>query len=200
MKQIRVTIAMLAAVWTLTTAGSAVAQTPAPSVPVSVAKSAIKKIRLHTPVGATMDVSVIDQVGTLLYTGALRAKDARGTSLNLANLPDGHYYVTATNNDIWMSQGFTVRNDQVSIDAQNVTELVRPALVAYAKNKYEIVMPGVKTLTVAIYDRMNDLVFTKSFGSYGEVHRFDLSSLPSGDYTFVYGPEQKQFTERVAIK
>lgn len=191
---------MLAVALTLTTAGSAVAQTTTQVSPVSIAKSAIKKIRLHTPAGATMDVSVIDQVGTVLYSGSLKAKDQRGTSINLANLPDGHYYVTATNNDMWMSQGITVRNDQVSVDAQNVTELVRPELVAYAKNKYELVMPGVKTLTVAIYDRMNDLVFTKSFGSGGEVHRFDLSSLPSGDYTFVYGPEQKQFSERVAIK
>lgn len=200
MKQIRVSIAMLLIAGTLTTAGSAVAQTPAHKAPVSVIKSAVKKIRLQTPVGSTMDVSVIDQAGTILYSGVLRAKDSRGTSLNLANLPDGRYYVTTTNNDMWMSQGITLRNDQVSIDAQNVTELVRPALVAYAQNKYEVVMPGVKTLTVAIYDRMNDLVFTKSYGSTGEVHRFDLSSLPTGDYTFVYGPEQKQFTERVAIK
>ncbi|WP_375446756.1 T9SS C-terminal target domain-containing protein [uncultured Fibrella sp.] len=200
MKQIRVTIAMLAAALTLTAAGNAVAQTPAQGAPVQIVKSAIKKIRLQTPAGATMDVSVIDQTGTVLYSGAVRAKDNRGTSLNLANLPDGRYYVTATNNDFWMSQGILVRNDQVTVDAQNVTEVVRPALVAYAKNKYEVVMPGVKTLNVAIYDRMNELVFTKSFGSSGEVHRFDLSSLPTGEYTFVYGPEQKQFTEHVAIK
>lgn len=192
---------MLAVALTLTAAaGSAVAQTPVSNAPVKVVKSSVKKIRLQTPVGATMDVSVIDQTGTVLYSGQLRAKDSRGTSLNLASLPDGRYYVTATNNDVWMSQGIVVRNDQVSVDAQNVTEVVRPALVAYAKNKYEVVMPGVKSLTVAIYDRLNDLVFTKSFGSAGEVHRFDLSSLPLGDYTFVYGPEQKQFTERVAIK
>lgn len=200
MKQIRVTIAMLAAALTLTAAGSAAAQTPAQGAPVQIVKSAIKKIRLQTPAGATMDVSVIDQTGTVLYSGAVRAKDNRGTSLNLANLPDGRYYVTATNNDFWMSQGILVRNDQVTVDAQNVTEVVRPALVSYATNKYEVVMPGVKTLNVAIYDRMNELVFTKSFGSNGEAHRFDLSSLPTGEYTFVYGPEQKQFTEQVAIK
>ena len=200
MKQIRLTIAMLAVALTLSAAGSAVAQTSSVFGPVKVAKSATKKVRIHTPVGASLDISLIDQAGTLLYAGTVKAKDLRGTSVNLANLPDGRYYLTATNNDIWMSQGLTVRNDQVVVDAQNVTEVVRPALVAYAKNKYEVAMPGVKSLTVAIYDRMNDLVFTKSFGSDGEVHRFDLSSLPSGDYTFVYVPEQKQFTERVAIK
>ncbi|ARK12717.1 hypothetical protein [Fibrivirga algicola] len=200
MKQIRLTIAMLAVAFTLTAAGSAAAQTSTVAGPVKIAKSATKKVRIHTPVGTTLDISLIDQAGTLLYAGTVKAKDLRGTSVNLANLPDGRYYLTATNNDLWMSQGLTVRNDQVVIDAQNVTEVVRPALVSYAKNKYEVAMPGVQSLTVAIYDRMNDLVFTKSFGSDGEVHRFDLSSLPSGDYTFVYGPEQKQFTERVAIK
>ncbi|MEZ0483696.1 T9SS C-terminal target domain-containing protein [Fibrella aquatica] len=200
MKQIRVTIAMLAVALTLTTAGSVVAQSSTVNGPVKVAKSAAKKVRLQTPVGATMDVAVIDQIGTVLYAGSFRAKDSRGTSLNLSNLPEGRYFITATNDDVWMSQGIMVNNDQVSVDAQNVTEVVRPALVSYAQNKYELVMPGVNSLTVAIYDRMNDLVFTKSFGSAGEVHRFDLSSLPSGDYTFVYGPSEKQFTERVAIK
>lgn len=199
MKHIRITLATLALMWSLTTTGSAVAQPTPPAMPVTVSKSAIKKVRLQAPIGQSMDVAVIDQAGTVLYQGSLRAQDRRGVSLNLMNLPDGRYYVTATNNDVWMSQGISVRNDQVSIDAQNVTELVRPALVAYARNKFEVAMPGVQRLSVAIYDRTNDLVFTKEFPT-GDVYRFDLSALPIGDYTFIYGPQQKQFTEHVAIK
>ncbi|MEZ0607707.1 T9SS C-terminal target domain-containing protein [Fibrella sp. WM1] len=199
MNQVRLTIATLLAAWTLGTAEMAVAQTTDKPSTVNVLKSGVKKVRLFSPVNTPVDVAVIDLTGNLLYQGTLRSLDKRGALLNLVNLPDGRYYVTATNDGFWMSQGLTIRNDVVSVDAQNMTELTKPVLTTYAQNKYELVTPGVKELTVSIYDRMNDLVFSKSFGQ-GNTHRFDLSSLPAGDYTFVYGPSQKQFTERVAIK
>jgi hypothetical protein len=199
MKTIRLTIATLLAAWTLSTASVAVAQRTDSPKSAIVLKSGAKKVRLTTPTNVPVDVAVVDDAGTLLYQGTVRFRDSRGVSLNLQNLPDGHYYVTATNDAFWMSQGLTVRNELVSVDAQNVTELVKPALTAYAQNKYELVMPGVKDLSVAIYDRLNELVYTKSFET-GDTHRFDLSSLPTGSYTFIYGPAQKQFTEQVAIK
>ncbi|CCH00450.1 hypothetical protein FAES_2441 [Fibrella aestuarina BUZ 2] len=199
MNHVRLTIATLLAAWTLGTAEMAVAQTADKPSTVNVLKSGVKKVRLFSPVNTPVDVAVIDLTGNLLYQGTLRSLDKRGALLNLVNLPDGRYFVTATNDGFWMSQGLTIRNDVVSVDAQNMTELTKPVLNTYAQNKYELVTPGVKELTVSIYDRMNDLVFSKSFGQ-GTTHRFDLSSLPAGDYTFVYGPSQKQFTERVAIK
>lgn len=199
MNHVRLTIATLLAAWTLGTAEMAVAQTADKPSTVNVLKSGVKKVRLYSPVNTPVDVAVIDLTGNLLYQGTLRSLDKRGALLNLVNLPDGRYFVTATNDGFWMSQGLTIRNDVVSVDAQNMTELTKPVLNTYAQNKYELVTPGVKELTVSIYDRMNDLVFSKSFGQ-GNTHRFDLSSLPAGDYTFVYGPSQKQFTERVAIK
>ena len=191
---------MLAAAWLLTTAEAAVAQHQNPDSPVTIAayKSGGKRIRLATPINTPVDVAVMDEQGTLLHQSTIRASDQRGILLNLKNLPDGKYYVTATNNDFWMSQGVTVNNDQVLVNARNVTELIRPVVTAYAKNKFEVAMPGVEKLTVSIYNPTNDLVYTQSFGS-GNRHRFDLSSLPNGQYTFVYGPEQKQFTERIAI-
>ncbi|MBO0936838.1 T9SS C-terminal target domain-containing protein [Fibrella sp. HMF5335] len=200
MKTIQLTVAMLTAAWLLNTAPVAVAQHTNPDSPVTVAalKSGGKRIRLVTPANAAVDVAVIDEQGTILHQSTIQANDKRGVLLNLQNLPDGRYYLTATNNDFWVSQSVTVRNQQAIVDARNVTELVRPALTVYAKNKVEVAMPGVEKLTVSIYNRTNDLVFTQSFGS-GNRHRFDLSSLPGGQYTFVYGPEQKQFTERIAI-
>ena len=200
MKTIRLTVAMLTAAWLLTTAEGAVAQLKQSDSPVTMAtyRSGGKRILLALPANATVDVAVIDEQGTVLHQSTVQANDRRGVVLNMQNLPDGHYYLTATNNDFWVSQGVTVRRDQVSIDTRNVTELVRPVVTAYAKNKFEVAMPGVNKLTVSIYDRTNDLVYTHSFGA-GNRHRFDLSSLPSGQYTFVYGPDQKQFTERVAI-
>lgn len=200
MKTIRLTVAMLTAAWLLTTAEAAVAQHTNPDAPVTITalKSADKRLRVMLPANATVEVAVMDEQGTLLHQSTVQTTDKRAVLLNVKNLPDGRYFLTATNNDFWVSQAISVVNSQVRVDARNVTELVRPVVLAYAKNKFEVAMPGVEKMTVSIYDRTNDLVYTQSFGT-GNRHRFDLSSLPEGQYTFVYGPEQKQFTERVAI-
>ncbi len=199
MKKFRISVTALVAALFFAATPGVQAQAPTPVSPVSISRSGLSKVRLTLPANTPMDVAVMDQEGVILYQEAIRVRNSRGLLMNLNNLPDGRYYITATNNDVWMSQGISKRNDQVSIDAQNTTELVRPALVAYAKNKYEVAMPGADALSVAIYDRMNELVYTQSFKK-SAVHRFDLTALPTGEYTFVYGPEQKQFTERVAIK
>ncbi|MBO0934819.1 T9SS C-terminal target domain-containing protein [Fibrella aquatilis] len=200
MKTIRITIALLATAWLLTTAEAAVAQHQNLESPVTVAafKSGGKRIRLATPINSAVDVAIMDEQGTLLHQSTIRATDKRGILLNLKNLPNGRYFVTATNNDFWVSQGVTVNNEQVLVNTRNVTELIRPVVTAYAKNKFEVAMPGVEKMTISIYNPTNDLVYTQSFGA-GNRHRFDLSSLPGGQYTFVYGPEQKQFIERIAI-
>lgn len=164
---------------------------------VNVQKSDSKKVRLYTPAG--VDMAILDANGTTLYKGEVQAHAQKGTSINLANLPDGHYYLTATNNDFWLSQGLTIRNDQVSVDAQDASALVKPTLVPYGKNKFEIAMPGAKTVNIALYDRVNALVFSETYDK-GEIHRFDLNRLPEGDYTFVVGPDFKQFTERIAVQ
>lgn len=191
---------MLTAAWLLTTAEAAVAQYKNPDSPVTMMayKSGGKRVRLALPTNTSVDLAVIDEQGTVLHQSTIQVNNKRGVLLNMQNLPDGHYTLTATNNDFWVSQGITIHPNQLEIDTRNVTELVRPVVRAYAKNKFEVTMPGVDKLTVSIYDRTNDLVYTHLFGV-GSRHRFDLSSLPTGQYTFVYGPEQKQFTERVAI-
>ncbi len=164
---------------------------------VQVRKSDSKKVRLYTP--GPVEVAIIDNDGTVLYKGDIKDKDSKVTPINLTNLPNGHYYLTATNNDFWVSQGLTIRNNEVNVDAQNTTALVKPTLVPYGKNKFEIAMPGTQTVNIALYDRINALVFSETYVK-GEVHRFDLNRLPEGDYTFVVGPDFKQFTERIAVQ
>lgn len=197
MKRIQLTMAALMVAVGLVGTGGAYAQTNDGVSRVTVRKTDSKKVRLYTP--GSVQMAIIDTDGTTLYTGDIRPNAGQGTSINLANLPDGHYYLTATNNDFWVSQGLTVRNDQVSVDAQNATALVKPTLVPYGKNKFEIAMPGTKTVNVALYDRLNELVFSETYKK-GAVHRFDLNRLPEGNYTFVVGPDFKQFTEQIVVK
>lgn len=181
----------------LASTGGAYAQSNDGVTRVQVRKSDSKKVRLYTP--GPVEVAIIDNDGTVLYKGDINEKASKVTAINLTNLPNGHYYLTATNNDFWVSQGLTIRNNEVSVDAQNTTALVKPTLIPYGKNKFEIAMPGAQTVNIALYDRINALVFSETYVK-GAVHRFDLNRLPEGDYTFVVGPDFKQFTERIAVQ
>ena len=145
-------------------------------------------------------MAIIDADGNVLYRGIITKNAKRATSFNLKSLPDGQYYLTAGNNAWWMSQGLTIKANAVNVDAQNLQQLAQPTLTAYEKNKIEVVLPAknVDEANVAIYDPQNVLVQTDTFK--GSVRRFDLSAMPDGAYTFVVGPNQKQFTTRIDIQ
>jgi archaellum component FlaF (FlaF/FlaG flagellin family) len=197
MKRIQLTMAALLVAAGLVSAGGVYGQASNGVSRVIVRKADNKKVRLYTP--AQVEVAIIDANGTTLYKGDVKGPGSRVTAISMINLPDGHYYLTATNNDFWVSQGLTIRNDQLSVDAQNATSLVKPTLIPYGKNKFELAMPGTSTVSVALYDRLNALVFSETYVK-GDVHRFDLNRLPEGDYTFVVGPDFKQFTEQIAVQ
>ncbi|MFD2938045.1 DUF3244 domain-containing protein [Spirosoma flavum] len=200
MKQFRLSIAILLSVWGLAGMGDAKADNGSVTNGVNVEKSEQKKVRLNTQVGATVDVAIIDADGNVLYKGVVAKSKQGTTSFNLNSLPDGQYYITATNDTYWMSQGITIKGNALIVDEHNLQQLTQPTLTAYEKNKFEVNLPAknVEEASVAIYDAQNVLVQANAFK--GSVGRFDLSGLPDGAYTFIVGPSQKQFTSRIDIK
>jgi hypothetical protein len=201
MKSIRISVAALLVAFSLAGQGVAQAQHTPEGNQVNVVKSDKKKFRLHTP-QMPVDVALIDADGTVLYQGTVNRKDARATSFNLATLPDGQYFLTATAPDFWMSQALTVRNNDLTVDAQTMQQVNKPTLTAYEKNKFEMTIPGVNvpaTTSIAIYNAANELVFSDQLvGATGK--RFNLTRLPEGEYTFVVNPGQASFSERIAIR
>lgn len=192
---------MLFAAWSLAGTGGAFADNGTVSGKVKVIKSESKKVRLYTPLNTPVSVAIIDAEGNLLYQGQVQAKDLRGMAFNLNTLPDGQYFLTATNNEFWLSQGLTVRGNELLVNEQSYSQLDKPTLTPYAKNKFEVTMPAtnVQTVNVAIYNQQNDLVFSDNVKATNS-RRFDLNTLPAGDYTFVVGPEQKKFAEHIQIQ
>jgi len=204
MKQIRLSMAAL--LISMSMAGSAAvaqgvtnANDGSGMSAVKVVTSENKKVRLYTQNSSPVDVSIIDTDGTVLYQGAI-TDNKKATSFNLKNLPDGQYFITAGTNTWWMSQGMTVRGNAVSIDAQKLQQVAQPTLTAYEKNKIEMTLPGTNAAktNVIIYDAQSQAVYQDTFN--GAVRRFDLTALPQGSYTFVVGPDQKQFTSRIDVR
>ncbi|QJW90485.1 T9SS C-terminal target domain-containing protein [Spirosoma taeanense] len=205
MKQFRLSIAVLLSVWSLAGMGDAKADNGSGVSGVKVEKSESKKVRLYTPTnvapsGAPVEVVLIDAAGTVLYRGSVPAAKQHVTSFNLANLPDGQYYLTASSTDWWMSQGLSIRNNTLTVDERNLQQLTQPTVTAYEKNKVEVTLPAtnISDASVAIYDDRNVMVYSEPISS--SVRRFDLSSLPEGSYTFVVGPEQKRFSSRINVR
>lgn len=200
MKQFRLSIAVLLSVWSLAGMGDVKADNGSVANGVNVEKSEQKKIRIHTQTDASVDVAIIDAEGNLLYKGVIAKRKQGAQSFNLNGLPDGQYYLIASNDSYWMSQGLSIKGNTVNVDERSLQQITQPTLTAYDKNKFEVILPAknVDQASVAIYDSQNVLVQADSFK--GSVRRFDLSSLPDGAYTFVVGPEQKKFLSRVDIK
>jgi|GEM_PF-845884 len=200
MKQFRLAIAVLLSVWGLAGMGDAKADNGSIVSGVNVEKSEQKKVRLYTQTAQPVDVAIVDAEGHLLYRGVV-SKSQKGTiSFNLNRLPDGQYYLMASNDNYWMSQVFTIDGNSLTLDKSGLKQVLQPTVTAYDKNKFEVSLPAnnVEEANVAIYDAQNVLVKTDTFS--GAARRFDLSSLPDGAYTFIVGPSQKQFTTRVDIK
>lgn len=205
MKQFRLSIAVLLTVWGLAGAGSAVADNGSGVGGVKVEKSEAKKVRLYVPTqeskfATPVEVAVIDAEGNLLYKSVVSSSKAARQLFNLGKLPDGQYFITASNNAWWMSQGVTVRGNTLTVDERSLQQIMEPTLTAYEKNKIEVSLPAtnVAQANVTIYDAQSVPVYAETFS--GKVRRFDLTSLPDGAYTFVVGPQQKQFTSRVDVR
>ncbi len=210
MKQFRLSVAVLLSVWSL--AGNQVANADGGSGlwGIKIEKSDIKKIRVYAPTvnastgqaqsDVAVNVAIIDADGTVLYNGVMAKNAAGRQSFNLRNLPDGHYFVTASSKTWWMSQGLTITGNRLTVDQQNVRVVEEPTLTAYEKNKIEMTLPtqNVRNANVTIYDAHNVAVYDETFR--GNSRRFDLSSLPDGAYTFIVGAAEKQFTTRVDVQ
>ena len=200
MKKFRLSIAVLVSVWSLAGLGEANADNGSGMGGVKVEKSEQKKVRVYTQPGSPVDVAIIDADGNVLYRGSISKNAKKATSFNLNSLPDGQYYLTAGNSAWWMSQGLTIKSNAISVDTRNLQQVAQPIITAYEKNKIEVMLPtkNVDEANVAIYDAQNVLVQTNSFK--GSTRRFDLSALPDGAYTFVVGPNEKQFKTRIDIR
>ena len=200
MKQFRLSIAVLLSVLSLAGMGDAKADNGSGMGGVKVEKSEQKKVRVYTQPGASVDLALIDAEGNVLYWGLISKNSTKATSFNLNSLPDGQYYLTAGNNAWWMSQGITIKANAVNVDPRNLKQVAQPIVTAYEKNKIEVTLPAknVEDANVAIYDAQNVLVQVDAIK--GSTRRFDLSAMPDGAYTFVVGPNQKQFTTRVDIR
>lgn len=204
MKKIRLSVVSLLVMGSLVSMGGVLAGKNPEVRTVKVVKSERKKFRLYIPStlplgGSQVQVALIDMDGTVLHQGTAIDRYQQGISYDLNSLPDGKYFLTVTNDAWWSSQPFEIEGNTLSVDEKRVTQLIRPTVSSYAKNKIQLTVQSTNLpeMTMALYDKNNEIVFMESVS--GIVNRYNLSGLPAGNYTMTVGSPAKKFSEQITI-
>ncbi len=204
MKTIRLSVTSLLLMGSLVSQGSGLTAKNPEVRTVKVVKSERKKFRLYIPStlplgGSQVQVALIDLDGNVLHQGTAIDRYQQGISYDLNSLPDGQYFLTVTNDAWWTSQPFEIEGNTLSVNEKRITQLIRPTVSSYAKNKIQLTVQStnVPEMTMALYDKNNEIVFTESVS--GTVNRYNLSGLPAGNYTMTVGSPAKKFSEQIVI-
>ncbi len=215
MKQVRISIATLMLAMT-SLAGISTANaddkpelTTRMAAPVRVLKSENKKFELYIPANLPLGssrviVSVTDADGNVLYNGPVKQRNGQNLAkpavlFNFNSLPDGDYKLTAEADAWYYSQNIAVNGNALTINEQSACQLSLPTVTTYAPNKIEVVMSSqnVKNLNIWLYNADNELVYNNVL--IAGRGRFDLNSLPVGNYNLAVGSTDKQFNKLVSI-
>lgn len=133
-----------------------------------------------------MEVSLVNAAGQVIFREMVRS-DRYAKAFNLQDLEEGDYTVIVAARDREVRQPFTLLGQTVSMDERRRMELLLPQ-IRLQENAVDLNLsnPQVGQVRVSIIDRGGDLVFEDAIGPVVHVQRrYNLSKLPSGDYTFV---------------
>jgi len=179
----------------------------------------VDKSVVVTPVKGKQAINVyVDLGGEMPYTVSLRndqgekiwseqwKKPVYAKSVLMDKLPEGEYAISVEGNNRYMERDFTLGAEMASVNkgqrtilGPTVSVMGRSVLVDFDVNRGEPV--NHRDVDVQIYDEQRDEVFANSITTdHGRITRYDMSSLPSGEYDMVFNIEGKTFTRSVRMR
>ncbi len=179
----------------MTNATVSEARTHALDVKVKFVKSDGKKLRVvaNQPSGL-LNVSLYNESGELLYSGQVQAIENLGKRFDLSALADGKYSLTVTGGTFSSTQQVAIKDGNLTINTDSYNETLKPEVKPLAKNQF-IIAVSVPT-SITITDLLGEELYSAVAN---ESKRYDLSTLPNGQYqiTFIIG--DSMFTETVKV-
>jgi hypothetical protein len=149
--------------------------------------------------GATT-VSLYDAFGVVLMQENA-SKDHYGKIINMTDLPSGDYELVITTQNRDIVQPIKLTFEGIEMDTNNRTVYFAPTVLAN-KTKLDVsFFRGRMTdVQIAIYDQQNILVFEEDFENVIKVERrYNLASLPKGQYNVVVSTNFKSYLQTVTI-
>lgn len=149
--------------------------------------------------GATT-VTLYDAYGVALLQEGVD-KNHYGKIFNMSDLPSGKYELVITTHNRDIVQPIDLTFEGVDMDINKRTVYFAPTILTN-KTKLDVsYFRGKMTdVEIAIYDQKNTLVFEEDFDNVIKVERrYNLDSLPKGDYNVVVTTDFKSYYQTVAI-
>ncbi|MCB0630364.1 MAG: hypothetical protein R2824_18385 [Saprospiraceae bacterium] len=149
--------------------------------------------------GATT-VTLYDAFGVALLQESVD-KNHYGKIFNMSDLPVGDYELVITTNNRDIVQPIELTYEGVEMDTNKRSVYFAPVVLTN-KTKLDVsYFRGKMTdVQISIYDQHNGLVFEEDFDNVIKVERrYNLDSLPKGDYNVVVNTDFKSYFQTVTI-
>lgn len=132
--------------------------------------------------------------GTIILEETVKTGNLR--KYNLKNLPAGDYILELSDKFRITEQSFMIKQEAVQL-AANVSTTYKP-VIAHKNNSVDVnLMTQGKNAYVSIFDTKGETLFEEKCESTSVHRRYDISRLPSGEYTVIVQVGDRTFTEKV---
>lgn len=149
-----------------------------------------------------INLSIIDDYGSILFTEKVTASKTLNRTYNLNEFPAGIYYLEAETTHKVARYKITVSEKQAFLFDKALKETIKPVL----KTQKECVIlqienPEKTPIEVSILDSKENEVYSATFEGVSTFNKkFDFSKLNGEQYTFVTSYNNKFFVDSIAIK
>lgn len=157
-----------------------------------------------------MKVRIYNESGKLLYTRVLRRKGNSRIGYDISKLPEGNYTFELYNKrDLLCSKAFVKQETNANVETNLELDLAKYRQVEITNKSNDMVHleyidilgEGKRKIGVRIYEESGELIYSKNLVKNGDVKLdFDISKLPTGNYTFELLKNRKSVYEQVIVK
>lgn len=167
-----------------------------------VKKETGKTVRFALNTTEKTDLSIYDSEHAVVYSEKIEGKSNSDKMYNLGALPNGTYFLEADSAVRTVRYEITIDKNNAMVSEKPVVEVYKPTLVHQNGMVTLSILNFAETpVHVTIYDANGTEWYEGTFeGKVNFFKKFDLSQIPSDDYTFDITYNGRNFANTVVVK
>ncbi len=147
-------------------------------------------------------IRIFDEAGLNLLNEKIEVNRTFSKSYDLSNMPNGIYEVEIEDNISFRKYFVITTSDTIEI-MENVEQKVFKPIVVLEESllKLNLLNLGSGNVELSLSNKIGEEIYTEKIENTIAIHKgFDLSKLPSGDYSVEVKTEEKYFHVEVHLK
>ncbi|MFK7774121.1 MAG: T9SS type A sorting domain-containing protein [Saprospiraceae bacterium] len=147
-------------------------------------------------------IRIFDNEGLSLLREKIEVNSAFSKSYDLSNMPNGIYEVEIEDNISFRKYFVITASDTIEILENNEEKIFKPIVVLEESLlKFNLLNLGSGDVELSLNNRLGEKIYTEKIQNTIAIHKgFDLSKLPSGNYSVEVRTEGKYFSVDVNLK